>query len=153
MVKTKLIVSAGGVVTRGAPDDPEVLLVATHGRSRWCLPKGIVESGESPEAAAHREVLEETGVDTSLVCHLTRVEYWYTAQPGLRHHKFVDFYLFRWLSGEPRPQTSEVDAAAWFPIGDALHHASYRSEQDILRDMQDVWATLPACHSFVSDET
>ncbi len=153
MATTKIIVSAGGVVARGAPDDPEVLLVATHGRSRWCLPKGIVESGESPEAAAHREVLEETGVDASLVFHLTRIEYWYTVQPRLRHHKFVDFYLFRWLSGEPRPQTSEVDDAAWFPIGEAVHRASYRSEQDILRDVRDVWADLPACHPLVLRET
>lgn len=150
MVKTKIIVSAGGVVARGAPDDPEVLLVATHGRSRWCLPKGIVESDESSEAAAHREVLEETGVDTSLVCHLTRIEYWYTAKPRLRHHKFVDFYLFRWLSGEPHPQTSEVDDAAWFPIGDALHHASYLSEQDILREAQDLWSALPAHNPLAS---
>lgn len=142
MTITKTIVSAGGVVVSGT-DNPHVLLVATHGRTRWCLPKGIVEPGESAEAAAHREVLEETGVESQLICHLERVEYWYTAQPGIRHHKFVDFFLFRSPGGQPRPQTSEVDDAAWFPIADAVRQASYRSEQDILLRLEDRWATPP----------
>lgn len=30
--------------------------------NRWCFPGGSIESGESPEEAAVREVLEETGV-------------------------------------------------------------------------------------------
>ncbi len=29
---------------------------------RWCLPGGHVDPGEEPEAAAHRELLEETGL-------------------------------------------------------------------------------------------
>jgi 8-oxo-dGTP diphosphatase len=29
---------------------------------RWCLPGGHIDPGEEPEAAAHRELLEETGL-------------------------------------------------------------------------------------------
>jgi len=29
---------------------------------RWCLPGGHVDPGEDPVAAAHRELLEETGL-------------------------------------------------------------------------------------------
>ncbi len=32
------------------------------GRGKWCLPSGFVEWDESPEAAAVRECLEETGL-------------------------------------------------------------------------------------------
>lgn len=35
--------------------------------NQWSLPGGKVEYGESPEAAAHRELLEEIGSDIDLV--------------------------------------------------------------------------------------
>ncbi len=35
--------------------------------NQWSLPGGKVEYGESPEAAAHRELLEEIGADIDLV--------------------------------------------------------------------------------------
>ena len=54
---------AGAVVFRGEPSDPEFLLVTARGNSReWGLPKGHLEPGESPAAAARREIGEETGV-------------------------------------------------------------------------------------------
>ena len=35
--------------------------------NRWCFPGGEIEKGESPEEAAVREVLEETGVKCKAV--------------------------------------------------------------------------------------
>ena len=51
--------SAGGLVVRGK----EILLIELDGGRRWQLPKGHLEAGESVLDAAHREVLEETGID------------------------------------------------------------------------------------------
>jgi putative (di)nucleoside polyphosphate hydrolase len=51
--------SCGVIVTDG-----ERLLLGHATRSpRWDIPKGIAEPGESLVAAAHRELLEETGLD------------------------------------------------------------------------------------------
>lgn len=50
--------TAGGVVI--GPNNL-VLVVNQHGRS-WSLPKGHIESGESAEIAARREIEEESGV-------------------------------------------------------------------------------------------
>ena len=36
----------------------------------WCLPKGHVEAGETLEAAAVREVFEETGISGHIVAPL-----------------------------------------------------------------------------------
>lgn len=43
-----------------------LLMVQTHNRSGLILPGGLVEADESPAVAAHREVLEEVGLDVSI---------------------------------------------------------------------------------------
>ena len=53
-----MIRAAGGIVVR----DGRVLLVHRARYDDWSLPKGKLEPGETWEAAALREVLEETGV-------------------------------------------------------------------------------------------
>lgn len=47
--------------------DPEgrFLMVRHHSRS-WEMPGGRIEEGETPEDAAHREFLEETGLGVTL---------------------------------------------------------------------------------------
>ncbi|MCK5289910.1 MAG: NUDIX domain-containing protein, partial [Candidatus Aenigmarchaeota archaeon] len=55
--------SAGGVIVK----DGRVIVVNQKGRS-WSLPKGHIEDGEDADAAAIREIAEETGVtDLTLI--------------------------------------------------------------------------------------
>ncbi len=69
--------SAGCVVTRDGPQGPEVLLVhargATFRHPLFGIPKGLVEDGESLEAAAARETEEETGVAVRILADLGSV--------------------------------------------------------------------------------
>jgi 8-oxo-dGTP pyrophosphatase MutT (NUDIX family) len=51
--------AAGGLITNPAGD---ILLMFRRGK--WDLPKGKIDSGETPETAALREVTEETGLHT-----------------------------------------------------------------------------------------
>ena len=52
--------SAGAVVYRREDGEPRYLLLRAF--RNWDFPKGLVESGEEPLAAARREVFEETGI-------------------------------------------------------------------------------------------
>jgi bis(5'-nucleosidyl)-tetraphosphatase len=52
--------SAGIVVARTAPRDPVVLMLRAY--RNWDFPKGTVEPGEEPLAAAIRETAEESGI-------------------------------------------------------------------------------------------
>jgi 8-oxo-dGTP pyrophosphatase MutT (NUDIX family) len=53
--------SAGVVIVRETPGGPRFLLLRAY--RNWDFPKGRVEDGEEPFAAAVREVAEETGLD------------------------------------------------------------------------------------------
>lgn len=54
-------VSAGVVVVRGGPDRWLFLILRAY--RNWDFPKGMVEPGEDPLAAARREVREETLIE------------------------------------------------------------------------------------------
>ncbi len=108
-----------------------VALIATRGKTRWGLPKGAVVQGETTEAAALREVLEETGIRAKIVKPLDTIEYFFRAGDTLIQ-KRVDFYLMEYVGGELEPQLSEVDAVEWVELTAALRRASFDSERKLL---------------------
>ena len=62
-------ISAGVLAFRRRPDGPEFLLVHPGGpfwkrrdEGAWSIPKGLIDAGEAPLAAAVREFEEETGL-------------------------------------------------------------------------------------------
>ena len=57
-----MILRDGKVLLGKRHDDPEKADSALHGEGTWTLPGGKIDFKESFEVAAHREVLEETGI-------------------------------------------------------------------------------------------
>ena len=106
------------IVTR--EDRPRVLLVRRRDdpfAGSWALPGGFIDMDETLEAAARRELREETGVETG------ELEQLYTfGDPGRdpRGRTISVAYLARVAPGEVHPVAAD-DAAAvgWFPL-DAL---------------------------------
>jgi 8-oxo-dGTP pyrophosphatase MutT (NUDIX family) len=140
-------VSAGGVAYRDAAGGHEVALILTDSAkgSRWQLPKGLVDEGESPELAAVREAREETGVETELMAPLERVEYWYvgTERGGgrVRFHKLVHFFLLRYLSGDVRDHDHEVLEARWVPLAEATGMLAFSSERKVVERAAELLAS------------
>jgi 8-oxo-dGTP pyrophosphatase MutT (NUDIX family) len=109
--------AAGGIVVR----DGRVLVVHRPRYDDWSLPKGKLKLGESWEAAALREVEEETG----LRCELGELV-------GATRYGLKEVRYFRMsCKGEPRAQ-NEVDEVRWVALGDAAELLSYERDADLL---------------------
>jgi 8-oxo-dGTP diphosphatase len=115
-------VGVGAVILDG---DRVLLVKRGHAplKGEWSLPGGMVELGETLEAAVVREVLEETGLDVvvgPLVEVFDRVE---RAPDGhVAYHFVIVDYACRAVSGQVN-HGSDADDAQWVPVGEL---ASYR---------------------------
>ena len=116
-------------------------------RAVLALPKGLVDPGEKPQAAAVREVQEETGIVAEPVTKLSDNKYVYVRKwgDGKRVFKIVSFYLMRYVSGEIDNLTAdmriEVKRALWVPLADATSQLAYSNERKVLRQAQDYLET------------
>ncbi|QQE75313.1 NUDIX domain-containing protein [Brevibacillus composti] len=111
MKRSNVWLGACGIVIRG--EEALVVKKAYGGlKGQWSFPAGFVEPGETVDAAAVREVQEETGVQ-AVVRQLAAV------RSGVIRETISDNMVVFWmdyLSGEPRPQEGEIETAAFLPI-------------------------------------
>ena len=125
--------AAGGVVWRAGPAGLEVLVVHRPRYDDWSLPKGKVDPGETDEACALREVLEETGVRCRLGEEL----------PGARYHdRYGRPKAVRYWTMEPEgdgPAVSqmphEVDGVRWMPAGEAAGTLTYERDRQLVAEV------------------
>lgn len=127
--------SAGGVAFRRIEGRTEVALISVGSTRRWQLPKGMVDPGEQLEQTALREVHEEAGIETQLLAPIETIDYWYTSAKGEKRtsrHKFVHYYLLRYLSGDPHDHDDEVNEACWVEIGQAYKQLTFDNEKNVV---------------------
>ena len=126
--------SAGGVVVRERDWGFDLAVIQPRGRDVWALPKGHVDVGETPEQAAQREVLEETGLSVRLHSSLGEIRYVYQFR-GKKIFKQVFFFLFTYLGGEidriDQKMRLEVEQARWIPLLDASKVLAYKGEREM----------------------
>jgi 8-oxo-dGTP pyrophosphatase MutT (NUDIX family) len=124
--------SAGGVVVRG--QDVAVIVPVKRdaaGNKVLGLPKGHADGDETPEAAATREVREETGVDAELIRELGDVRYSYQ-RTGRLVDKVVRFYLFEYRGGDVADHDHEIEDARWMPLQEAAKALTYPGEREMV---------------------
>lgn len=105
-------VSAGGVVYKWVNDTCSILLIEDR-YSRWTLPKGKQESGETFEQTALREIEEETGIRGTIEQPLEVITYHYFHPDHGDVEKQVHYYLVSAKNNQATPQLSEISSVAW----------------------------------------
>ncbi|MXP26942.1 NUDIX domain-containing protein [Altererythrobacter indicus] len=85
---------------------------------RWGFPGGKIETGETIEQAAIRELYEETAIRGEALQTFTAVDAFdYDDDGGLRRHFILIAVLCRWCSGEPVAGDDALEAR-WFDLAE-----------------------------------
>ena len=120
--------AAGGVVTRTGDTGTEVLVVHRPAYDDWSLPKGKLEPGEDDATAAHREVLEETGIDAVVTGAVGSATY--TDRRG--RAKRVEYFAMTVRSSSPRAADDEVDIVEWWATDRAATDLTYPHDRELV---------------------
>jgi 8-oxo-dGTP diphosphatase len=118
------VLAAGGIVER----DGRIALVHRPKYDDWSLPKGKLDDGESFEAAALREVLEETGLTCTLGAELEPTRY---RDPKGRPKLVRYWRMTPTGDGVFRP-SREVDALRWVTPEEARRLLSYDHDRALV---------------------
>lgn len=133
IAKFKNDFSTGGVVWNAV--DKEILLIKVEnlsGSRVWTFPKGHPEKNETDEAAALREVVEETGWRCEVIKSIMDVNYIYV------HDKTTFRKTVRWFLMRPLEQTGQFDPeevleVRWATPAEAEELITYKSDKDLLK--------------------
>ena len=117
-----------------------MFLLIRDSYENWGFPKGHVEPGERPDAAALREVQEETGLHGLAVRAPIDTIEWYFRFHGQLIHKVCAFYLMELppsASSDTSPQRAEgITACVWVPYDEAVRRVPYANARRVLARAQ-----------------
>ena len=128
----KTIEAAGGLVKN---ETGKILMIFR--RNFWDLPKGKLEEGESKEAAAIREVQEETGLKKlTLSGYITTTYHTYKSKKGKRILKKTYWYQMQTSETVVSPQIEEdIEQVVWVTMPEFLNQnqlSIYKNIKEVL---------------------
>lgn len=118
--------AAGGIVLR-REQPPRLAVVRLRKRDEWVLPKGKLDPGETPRAAAKREVLEETGHNVTMREFLGTLVYESNGRA-----KVVHYWSMEAGNEQVRELMSDIRAVDWLPLSAAVERLSRTHERAFL---------------------
>jgi 8-oxo-dGTP pyrophosphatase MutT (NUDIX family) len=126
--------SSGGVVFRPRADGKgwDIVAVQRARHGDWSLPKGHIESGETRQQAAIREVKEESGIDAHVIHPLGEVDYFFRKSGGGLVHKTVYHFLLEATNDNLGGPNWEVSEARWVDINHADELLTYAKDKDVV---------------------
>lgn len=116
---------AGAVTFREQNEHPLFLIVSSSTGADWVLPKGHLEPGETPEAAALRELKEEAGVTGEILDRLSQERF-----EKANEEVLVQYFLVRALSSA---EGEERRSLRWEDLEAALQSLTFEEARNPLR--------------------
>lgn len=125
------IVSAGVIIYRIKNNIIEYLLLH-HIAGHWDFAKGKIESGETIQEAALRELDEETGLRTTLEEGFEKsIEYSFIDRSGESTRKTVHYFIGR-VGEETIRLSREHKRYLWLPYHEAYAKITYNTAKSVL---------------------
>ena len=122
--------AAGGVVVRRREGEAQVAVIHRPKYGDWTLPKGKLDPGEDFEAAALREVEEETGLRCRLGEELSPARY--ADRKG--RSKLVRFWRMEPEGEFPFEPNDEVDELRWVSAEEAVALLDYEHDRELIAE-------------------
>ncbi|MDO8754801.1 MAG: NUDIX domain-containing protein, partial [Anaerolineales bacterium] len=110
-------------------------IISSSSGKHWVLPKGHIDGGESPEAAALRELKEEAGVKGQILAPLLIQKY-----KKAEENVIIQYYLVRMI-GVQVPKEDRI--LRWEDGKTALKMLSFKEAKSALREAVDVIGRNP----------
>jgi 8-oxo-dGTP pyrophosphatase MutT (NUDIX family) len=130
------IAQAGAIAVRAREGRHEFLLVtAKRSPNEWIFPKGGLEPGETPEAAALRELLEEAGYEGTILAPVGSAEF-----DGRRGRVRTDYFL---VQAGRRAGPGEDRTRRWLLLDDARRLLSHDDARRLLEQAAAILASSP----------
>ena len=127
--------SCGALVFRKFHGNTELLLIKHANGGHWSFPKGHMESGETEEETAQREVWEETGIDIMIDTSFREtVSY----SPKKDTMKEVVYFLAMAKNFNYTPQPEEISQIRWVEISLAHQVLSYDNDRQLVNNARPV---------------
>ena len=123
-----VVEAAGGAMVRAGTGGPELLVVHRPAYDDWSIPKGKLERGETHEAAAVREVLEETGWEGRLGAPLPDVRY--TDRKG--RPKRVRYWRMTPVQFSGFTPNGEIDEIRWCSFREAATLLTHDADRQMI---------------------
>jgi len=126
--------SAGVVTYRWDKGQVEPLFLILHyEEGHWDLPKGHLERGESLEAAALRELKEETGISDARLAAGFKEKITYNYRRGGRMYTKNVYFFIGETKSEAVALSPEHTDYKWLEYADALGVVTYGTAREILK--------------------
>lgn len=129
MIKKK---SYGAIVYRKYGSEVEFIAIKSKANGYWGFPKGQMEKGENEKETARREVLEETGLNITLLDGFkTKIEY---KLPEGRI-KEVIFFTGKTSDRILNLQKDEIHEFKWLNYNNMLNLLTYENSRKALMEV------------------
>lgn len=125
-------VSAGGMIYR-QEDDGYYFVLILDAYGKWTFPKGKVQTGESLEVTASRELSEETGLQNlEVITYLGETQVKVHKPNETPYRKLIKYFLIK--TGDKEivvPKVGELQDVKWFSQNEARSTLGYENAVEI----------------------